>query len=517
MDNELFLEADEFFTRTLPNGLTFDDISLVTRYSDVLPGQVKLDTKLCESIHLSLPIVSSDMDTVTESEMAIGMALNGGLGLIHYNMTQRQQVKEVTRVKHHVHGLIQDPICFSADKLIGDVLKTIEEKNFQFRTFPIVNEDGKLQGLLPGRVVKERYKDRKVTDGMLSRDKVFTIRETEVDDDPIATADKFFSKHMGIHKLLVVDEEDRMCGLYTLSDIERIMDESSDHLKPSRDTNFRLLCGAAVSVPRDDDGSILRDSLVEHVGEMVDQGLNLVAISTAHGHTKGVGDAIRLLRNAFPELPLMAGNVTTGEGVEFLGSSGANVIKIGQGPGSICTTRIVAGVGTPQMTALFAASKAKKQSGVTLLADGGINKSGDIVKALTLADGVICGGLLAGCREAPGGIIEIEGKYYKQYRGMGSLEAMREGSAARYGHKTTDLKGKSTAEGIEALKEVSGSLREILENLAGGIRAGLGYLGADDLTELSENARFIRVTPAGQRESAPHDVVEIKRSDLTRS
>jgi IMP dehydrogenase len=270
-------------------------------------------------------------------------------------------------------------------------------------------------------------------------------------------------------------------------------------------------------VPRDDDGSILRDSLVEHVGEMVDQGLNLVAISTAHGHTKGVGDAIRLLRNAFPELPLMAGNVTTGEGVEFLGSSGANVIKIGQGPGSICTTRIVAGVGTPQMTALFAASKAKKQSGVTLLADGGINKSGDIVKALTLADGVICGGLLAGCREAPGGIIEIEGKYYKQYRGMGSLEAMREGSAARYGHKTTDLKGKSTAEGIEALKEVSGSLREVLENLAGGIRAGLGYLGADNLTKLSENARFIRVTPAGQRESAPHDVVEIKRSDLKRS
>ena len=262
MDNDLFLEAGEFFSRSLPNGLTFDDVSLVTRYSEVLPGQVKLDTKLCESIHLSLPIVSSDMDTVTESEMAIGMALNGGLGLIHYNMTQRQQVKEVTRVKHHVHGLIQDPICFSADKLIGDVLKTIEEKNFQFRTFPIVNEDGKLQGLLPGRVVKERYKDRKVTDGMLSRDKVFTIRETEVDDNPIATADKFFSKHMGIHKLLVVDKEDRMRGLYTLSDIERIMDESSDHLKPSRDTNFRLLCGAAVSVPRNDEGSILNDSLV---------------------------------------------------------------------------------------------------------------------------------------------------------------------------------------------------------------------------------------------------------------
>lgn len=517
MDNELFLGANEFFSRSLPNGLTFDDVSLVTRYSEVLPSQVKLDTKLCDSIQLSLPMVSSDMDTVTESEMAIGMALNGGLGLIHYNMSQRQQIKEVTRVKHHVHGLIQDPICFTADKLIGDVLKTIEEKNFQFRTFPIVDEKGKLLGLLPGRVVKDRYRDHKVTDGMLTRDKVFAIRESEVGDDPIATADKFFSKHMGIHKLLVVDNEDRMKGLYTLSDIERIMDESSDHLKPSRDANFRLLCGAAVSVPRDEQGNIHKDSLIEHVGEMLEQGLNLVAVSTAHGHTKGVGDSVKFLRQAFPDLPIMAGNVTTGEGVEFLGNAGANIIKIGQGPGSICTTRIVAGVGTPQMTALYAASIAKKKSAVTLLADGGINKSGDIVKALTLADGVICGGLLAGCREAPGAIIEIEGKYYKQYRGMGSLEAMREGSAARYGHSQKDLRGKSAPEGIEALKEVSGSLREVLENLAGGIRAGLGYLGASDLSALSKNARFIRVTPAGQRESAPHDVVEIKRSDLNRS
>ena len=423
----------------------------------------------------------------------------------------------MTRVKHHVHGLIQDPICFTADKLIGDVLTTIEEKNFQFRTFPIVDEVGRLLGLLPGRVVKERYSDRKVTEGMLSREKVFSIRESEVGDDPIATADTFFSKHMGIHKLLVVDEEDRMRGLYTLSDIERIMDESSDHLKPSRDSNFRLLCGAAVSIPRDDEGNIKRDSLIDHVGEMLDQGLNLVAVSTAHGHTKGVGDAVKVLRKAFPELPIMAGNVTTGDGVEFLGDAGANIIKIGQGPGSICTTRIVAGVGIPQMTALYAAAQAKKKAGVTLLADGGINKSGDIVKALTLAEGVICGGLLAGCREAPGAIIEIEGKYYKQYRGMGSLEAMREGSAARYGHSKKDLRGKSAAEGIEALKEVSGSLREVLENLAGGVRAGLGYLGATDLPALSQNARFIRVTPAGQRESAPHDVVEIKRSDLKRS
>ena len=330
MDNELFLEANEFFSRSLPNGLTFDDVSLVTRYSDVLPSQVKLDTKLCESIHLSLPIVSSDMDTVTESDMAIGMALNGGLGLIHYNMSQRQQVKEVTRVKHHVHGLIQDPICFTADKLIGDVLATIEEKNFQFRTFPIIDEDGKLLGLLPGRVVKDRYRDRKVTEGMLSRDKVFAIKESEVGNDPIATADRFFSKHMGIHKLLVVDKEDKMRGLYTLSDIEHIMGESSDHLKPSRDSNFRLLCGAAVSVPRDAQGNILTNSLLEHVSEMVEKGLNLVAVSTAHGHTSGVGDAVKAMREEFSDLPIMAGNVTSGEGVEFLGNAGANIIKIGQ-------------------------------------------------------------------------------------------------------------------------------------------------------------------------------------------
>ena len=277
---------------------------------------------------------------------------------------------------------------------------------------------------MPGRVVKERYRDHKVSEGMLPRDKVFTINESEVGDDPIATADKFFSNHMGIHKLLVVDQQDRMRGLYTLSDIERIMDESSDHLKPSRDEKFRLLCGAAVSVPRDKQGKIDKDSLIDHVGQMVSQGLNLVAVSTAHGHTSSVGEAIRTLRESFKDLPIMAGNVTTGEGVEFLGEAGADIIKIGQGPGSICTTRIVAGVGTPQMTALFAASKSKKRAGVKILADGGINKSGDIVKALTLADGVICGGLLAGCREAPGAIIEIEGKYYKQYRGMGSMEAI---------------------------------------------------------------------------------------------
>jgi IMP dehydrogenase len=478
MDKDFYLSSDDFFKKSIPNALTFDDLSLATRYSEVLPNSVKLETSLSEAITLSIPILSSDMDTVTESDMAIAMSLCGGIGLIHYNMSNRNQVKEVARVKYHVHGLIQDPITITADKLVGDVLALIAEKNFQFRTFPIVDKQEKLLGLLPGRVVKERYKNRKVTEGMLARNEVYTINENEVGNDPIATADKFFSEHMGIHKLLVVDKEDRLRGLYTLSDIERIMEENREHLKPARDSKFRLLCGAAVSTPRQKDGQLDKETLGHHVSEMVEQGLDAVAVSTAHGHTKGVGQATKFIRKTFPDLTIIAGNVTSGEGVEFLADAGANAIKVGQGPGSICTTRVVAGVGVPQMTALYTASQGASKKGVSIIADGGISKSGDIVKALTLSKAVICGGLLAGCREAPGRIIEIEGKYYKQYRGMGSLEAMQEGSASRYGHKKEDLISKSTPEGIEALKEVAGSVKETIESLAGGIRAGLGYLGA---------------------------------------
>jgi len=295
------------------------------------------------------------------------------------------------------------------------------------------------------------------------------------------------------------------------------MGENREHLKPARDSKFRLLCGAAVSTPRQKDGQLDKETLGHHVSEMVEQGLDAVAVSTAHGHTKGVGQATKFIRKTFPDLTIIAGNVTSGEGVEFLADAGANAIKVGQGPGSICTTRVVAGVGVPQMTALYTASQGASKKGVSIIADGGISKSGDIVKALTLSKAVICGGLLAGCREAPGRIIEIEGKYYKQYRGMGSLEAMQEGSASRYGHKKEDLISKSTPEGSEALKEVAGSVKETIESLAGGIRAGLGYLGAGNLEELKNNARFIQVSSAGQKESGTHDVIEVKRNDFTRS
>jgi IMP dehydrogenase len=442
--------------------------------------------------------------------MAIAMALNGGLGLIHYNMPESEQLKQVSRVKYHVQGLIQDPIKVSPDLHIADVLELSEEKKFGFSTFPVVDAQGKLVGLLSGHVVKPRYAAKTVAEALTPRAQVHTVTRKELGNDPIAVADKFFTEHVGIHKLLVVDDEDRLHGLITMSDVEKITQERKAQFKPARDSQFRLLCGAAVSATRNAFGELDRERILGHVGALVDRGLDVVAVSTAHGHTKGVGDTVRMLRDAFPKLPIIAGNVTSAAGVEFLADSGASVIKIGQGPGSICTTRIVAGVGIPQMTALHVCSKAAAEKKVSILADGGITKSGDIVKALTLSHGVICGGILAGCTESPGEVIEIGGKLYKQYRGMGSLAAMKAGSAARYGHEKSDTTRKVAAEGIEALKEESGPLDRVLASLIGGIQSGMGYLGAADLSELRAKARYIRVSPAGQREAAPHDVVELK-------
>ncbi len=510
-----YLDADAFFTSSLPFGLTFDDLSLATRYSEVLPRETNLSVALSESLNLQIPVISSDMDTVTESKMAIQMALNGGIGLVHYNMADDAQVKEVARVKNHIHGFIQEPIKVSPAQKIGEILDRVEKRGFRFSTFPVVDESNRLLGLLSGSVVRERYRDRSVAEAMTPRAQVFTLHEREIRENAIAAADKFFTEHIGIHKLLIVDDEDRLRGLFTLSDIERIHEESRRIVKPARDAKLRLVCGAAISPHRQADGALDRDRIVSHVGRLLAEGLDAVAVSTAHGFSKGVGDAVKLLREEFPELTIVAGNVTCGEGVEFLASAGANAIKIGQGPGSICTTRIVAGVGIPQMTALYVASRAAAKAGVRTIADGGITKSGDMVKALTLADAVICGGLLAGCNEAPGRTLEIGGKLYKQYRGMGSREAMKEGSAARYGHERKDATTKAAPEGIEALKEAAGPLDLVLGELIGGVQAGMGYLGARDLPALRKNALYTRVTPAGQRESAPHDVLTVTASKET--
>ncbi len=510
LDAQFYKPADEFFPANPSVAMTYDDVTLATLYSDVLPRETNLDSPLHERLGLHLPILSADMDTVTEAPMAIAMARAGGMGIIHCNMPERQQLSEVSRVKNHVHGLIGDPIQVRPEQLIGEVVEMIEDRRFGFSTFPVVDEKGTLLGLLPGHVVRSRYASRQVGAAMMPRSQVQTIHERELGDDPIAAADRFFGHHMGIHKLLVVGDGDRLRGLFTLSDIERIMHERGSQLKPARDARFRLLCAASLVAVRKNDGTLDRERILSHVAALVERGCDAVAVSTAHGHSSGVGDTVKLIRGEHKDLPIIAGNVTSGQGVEFLADAGANVIKIGQGPGSICTTRIVAGVGIPQLTALYVASRAAAKRGVTILADGGIVKSGDIVKALTLANAVICGGLLAGCPEAPGQIMDINGKLYKQYRGMGSLAAMQAGSAARYGHATRDANRKATAEGVEALKEVSPSVEIVLRQLLGGVQSGLGYLGARNLSELRQKARYIRVTSAGMKESAPHDIVEVK-------
>ena len=510
LDDQFYQPADQFFPAHRGVALTYDDVTLATLYSEVIPRDASLDTQLHERLQLRLPIISADMDTVTESPMAIAMARAGGLGLIHCNMPERQQLSELSRVKNNVHGLIQEPIKIGPDQLIGEVLAMIDDRRFGFSTFPVVDEKNTLLGLLPGHVVRERYASRKVADAMMPRAQVQTIHERELGSEPIKAADNFFTAHMGIHKLLVVGDGDALRGLFTLSDIEHILHERSAHFKPARDDKFRLVCGASIIGLRKADGSLDTDRLTAHVGALVERGCDVIAVSTAHGHSAGVGDTVKLIRDAFPELPIIAGNVTSAAGVEYLAQCGANVIKVGQGPGSICTTRVVAGVGIPQLTALYLAGRAAEEHGVTIIADGGITKSGDIVKALTLAHAVICGGLLAGCPEAPGQIMEINGKLYKQYRGMGSQAAMAAGSAARYGHSAKDSTRKVAAEGIEALKEVSPPVELVLAQLAGGVQSGLGYLGARDLVSLRRAARFIRVTAAGHRESTPHDIIEVK-------
>ena len=510
LDAEYYLPAQEFFQQNAPTGLTYDDISLATRYSEILPRQANLETRISDSLTLQIPILSADMDTVTEADMAVAMSLNGGIGIIHYNMENRSQVKQVARVKHHIHGLIQEPVTIEPSLKVGDVLEIIERKNFNFRTFPVVEKTGKLIGLLSGSVVRERYRDIEVVKAMNPRERLLTLNEKNLQGDPIAAADKFFDENIGIHKVLVIDDEDRLKGLFTLSDVEQITAEKNSLLKPSRDSNFRLRVGAAVSAIRTEDGKIDRDETLSHIQNLVDEKVDCVAVSSAHAHTLGMGQVVKLIRGSFPDLTIIAGNVTSSAGVEFLAGCGANGIKVGQGPGSICTTRIVAGVGIPQLTAIHVASCEAAKLGVSIIADGGITKSGDMVKALTMANAVMLGSLLAGCRESPGEVIEINGQLYKQYRGMGSHAAMKAGSAARYGHEKTQVGRKIAAEGIEALKELSGPLDKILSEYIGGIQSGMGYLGAPTLPDLRRRARYIRVSHAGQRESMTHDVIEVK-------
>lgn len=512
LDEMAYLGRDAFFQKAFreSTAFTFDDVTLATNFTNVLPKEAKVATQV-HNLILPVPIFSADMDTVTEEKMAIAMAQNGGMGIIHYNMTPEEQIRQVAKVKNYTHGVIDTPITVHPNMLIGEVMKMREEKGYSFGTFPVVDENKKLIWLIGSSVLQEMHANRSVSEGMVWRTEILTMTPEELVNHPIEKADKFFQDNIWKNKILIVDKNNTLKGLITGSDIARIRKESGSQ-QMAQDSQHRLLVWAALPLWRNKDQRVDEDKLREHAYKLVEAWVDAIVLSSAHAHTESIGSAIRFVRSQFQDLTIIAGNVTSASGVEYLSHAGANVIKIGQGPGSICTTRIVAWVGIPQLSAIYIASKAAELLWVQTIADGGLTKSGDIVKAFAAwADAIMLGGLLGSSDEAPGKVIEIEWKYFKAYRGMGSKEAMISGSAARYGHSINDTSKKTAAEWISAAKPASGPVWDTLATLVWGVQSGMGYLWAKELKEIKEKARFIRMTTAGGIESRPHDVIEIKR------
>ncbi|MCF8567802.1 IMP dehydrogenase [Alicyclobacillus tolerans] len=469
----------------LPEALTFDDVLLVPRRSDVLPKDVQVQTKLTTDIHLNIPILSAAMDTVTEAALAIAMAREGGIGIIHKNMTIERQAEEVDKVKRSESGVITDPIYLTPEHPIRDADALMAK--YRISGVPIVEEGTRrLVGIITNRDLRfERNFDRPISDVMTKGHLVTAPVGTTLQD-----AKQILSQHK-VEKLPLVDPDGILRGLITIKDIEK----ARQYPSAAKDAQGRLLVGAAVTVSLDMD---------DRVEALVAAGTDVVVVDTAHGHSSGVIEGVRSLRRRYPDLQLVAGNVATAEGTLELIEAGVNAVKVGIGPGSICTTRVVAGIGVPQVTAIYNCAVAAKDSGVPIIADGGIKYSGDIVKALAAgASTVMVGSLLAGTEESPGETEIYQGRRFKVYRGMGSIGAMKEGSGARYFQE--DAK-KLVPEGIEGRVAYRGSLGEILYQLVGGLRAGMGYCGTPTIEALHEDAQFTRITAAGLRESHPHDV-----------
>ena len=469
----------------LPEALTFDDVLLVPRRSDVLPKDVQVQTKLTTDIHLNIPILSAAMDTVTEAALAIAMAREGGIGIIHKNMTIERQAEEVDKVKRSESGVITDPIYLTPEHPIRDADALMAK--YRISGVPIVEEGTRrLVGIITNRDLRfERNFDRPISDVMTKGHLVTAPVGTTLQD-----AKQILSQHK-VETLPLVDPDGILRGLITIKDIEK----ARQYPNAAKDAQGRLLVGAAVTVSLDMD---------DRVEALVAAGTDVVVVDTAHGHSSGVIEGVRSLRRRYPDLQLVAGNVATAEGTLEIIEAGVNAVKVGIGPGSICTTRVVAGIGVPQVTAIYNCAVAAKDSGVPIIADGGIKYSGDIVKALAAgASTVMVGSLLAGTEESPGETEIYQGRRFKVYRGMGSIGAMKEGSGARYFQE--DAK-KLVPEGIEGRVAYRGSLGEILYQLVGGLRAGMGYCGTPTIEALHEDAQFTRITAAGLRESHPHDV-----------
>jgi IMP dehydrogenase len=476
----------------LPIGLTFDDVLLIPEESSVLPRDIDVSTRLTERITLNIPLVSAAMDTVTESRTAIAMAQEGGIGIIHRNMPVASQAVEVEKVKKFESGMILEPITVAPDQKISEAREVM--RKYGISGLP-VTKNGKLVGILTNRDLRfEKQLDRPVSE-VMTKDKLVTVKPGVGLDE----AKEILHQHR-IEKLLVVDDNFELKGLITVKDIEKKI----QYPNACKDERGRLRVGAAVGVAADWE---------ERVESLVRTGVDLVAIDTAHGHSKNVLEVVRHVRRRYPELDLAAGNVATEEGTSALIEAGVNAVKVGVGPGSICTTRVVSGVGVPQVTAIAGCAKAAARRHIPIIADGGIKYSGDITKALAAgAQSVMIGSLFAGTEESPGETILYQGRTYKVYRGMGSLGAMGQGSRDRYGQADVEDSKKLVPEGIEGQVPYKGSLSSNIHQLVGGLRAGMGYLGCKDVITLRAKARFMQITAAGLKEGHVHDVFITKEA-----
>ncbi len=472
--------------RIIFEALTYDDVLLLPGYSEILPRNTEIKTFLTRNIEVNIPFVSAAMDTVTESSMAISMALDGGIGLIHKNMTIAQQAVEVRKVKRSQSGMILDPITLNEKALAGDAEKIMRENNIG--GIPVINDKGVLIGIITNRDLRFQKEMTKPILDIMTREKLITAK-VEVG---LKEAEEILQKHK-IEKLPIVDENYRLTGLITYKDILK----NRDRPDACKDKFGRLRVGAAVGVTPD---------LTQRISALMEAGVDLVSIDTAHGHSKGVIEATKMVKQKFPDLDLIVGNVATAEGALCLVQAGADAVKVGVGPGSICTTRIIAGVGVPQLSAVYEAANALKGTGVPVIADGGIRFSGDVVKALAAgANAVMIGSLLAGTEEAPGEVILYEGRKFKSYRGMGSVEAMEDGSKDRYFQDAEDDIKKLVPEGIVGRVPFKGMVSEVLYQMVGGLRSGMGYCGASNIEGL-HFSKFVKITSAGSVESHPHDV-----------
>ncbi|MBQ7187219.1 MAG: IMP dehydrogenase [Ruminococcus sp.] len=471
-------------------GLTFDDVLLIPGESDCTPDMVDIHTHLTKDIVLNTPIMTSAMDTVTEAKMAIAIAREGGIGIIHKNMPIAQQAEEVDKVKRSENGVIVNPFSLTADKTVEEADKLMGK--YKISGVPIVDDKGRLEGILTNRDL------RFITDfsirisDVMTRDNLVTA---PVDTD-LAGAKKILMKHK-IEKLPLVDSNGILKGLITIKDIEK----SVQYPNSARDKKGRLLCGATIGMTAD---------VLDRAGALIEAQVDILALDSAHGHSKNVIETLKKVKAAFPNIPVIAGNVATAEAAVALCEAGADAIKVGIGPGSICTTRVVAGIGVPQITAVYDAACACAKYGIPVIADGGIKYSGDIVKALAAgASVVMLGSLLAGCEEAPGDVEIYQGRQFKVYRGMGSMAAMAKGSKDRYFQTNSK---KLVPEGVEGRVAFKGPVSDTVFQLVGGIRAGMGYCGCHTIEELGEKAKFIRITGAGLKESHPHDIYITKEA-----